>query len=761
MPVSNTKEVEKQISFKIAQQFPAIYRENNDELVSLVTDYYKFLETTPNQSIYNARRMFEYRDITTTLSSMILFFQKKFLADLPLLEDTSVRLVVKNILDLYRRKGSASSVILFFRMFYQEDVEIFNPSKYILKPSSSKWQTGNYLQMIPNNGLFYDSTGETSYEYFDLLNKTIIGSTSKAQAAVDKINFILLNNTLTPILYLTALKGTFKRFDDIVARVDGKDISFGVLNGSASDVIIDLDFGGTTGNEVGDEVYIKSSFGVGGVALVTDTEDKFTGIVDYTLTDGGFGYTIANTRLEVSNQVVILNNPDLSFVELERLTDTNGNEGTVIGQNSSAVGVKMDVGDSFDITRNISTLDRDVNVTFIPYNTNTGEGDIFTISAKNDTSPGPLYPDTGNANTSVKVESLSNIETIALITDPIAPFLGVTLNASNYNAAPATQPMSGSADPVVLGTALEDAFALETLQIGTINDFENIDPGADYLNDVFTLIRDEVMIAFDRYEQRLVINPFSAAFSVGDDITQPSTGVAGIITAINVDRGFIQVRPYAYYGFKTADISHEGTAYTVIATERDYESELLGANAEMQSRTQFATGRISEVKVTNSGFGYLNEEIVYLTNLAGAVLAKGQLFADNQGITAGFWGSETSHINGYKTDGTYYDSQNRIHDSDFYQEYSYQIKSTVDFDSYKDTLKQNVHLAGTRIFGAFAYKKKQVVGVTAKFGRTIKNDPLIGGDPIVGPNQLPIVPRYSSDRTTITVDSVNLKVDTV
>ena len=77
MPVSNTKEVEKQISFKIAQQFPAIYRENNDELVSLVTDYYKFLETTPNQSIYNARRMFEYRDITTTLSSMILFFQKK------------------------------------------------------------------------------------------------------------------------------------------------------------------------------------------------------------------------------------------------------------------------------------------------------------------------------------------------------------------------------------------------------------------------------------------------------------------------------------------------------------------------------------------------------------------------------------------------------------------------------------------------------------------------------------------------------------
>jgi len=363
MPVSNTKEVEKQISFKIAQQFPAIYRENNDELVSLVTDYYKFLETTPNQSIYNARRMFEYRDITTTLSSMILFFQKKFLADLPLLNDTSVRLVVKNILDLYRRKGSASSVILFFRMFYQEDVEIFNPSKYILKPSTSKWQTGNYLQMIPNNGLFYDSTSENYYEYFDLLSKTIIGSVSKATAAVDKINFILLNNTLTPILYLSDVKGTFKRYDDIVARVDGKDISFGVLNGSASDIVVDLDFGGTIGNVVGDEVYIKSDYGVGGVALVTDTEDQFTGIVDYKVTDGGFGYTIANTRLEVSNQVIILNNADLSFVPMERITDSGGNTGTVIGQNSSAVGIKMDVGNTLNIIRDITTLDRTPNVT--------------------------------------------------------------------------------------------------------------------------------------------------------------------------------------------------------------------------------------------------------------------------------------------------------------------------------------------------------------------------------------------------------------
>ena len=191
-------DVEKNIAFKIEQQFPAIYREEQNELVSLVTDFYKFMETQSNQAVYNSRRMFEYRDITTTLQSMIIFFQKKYLVDLPLLDDASVRLLVKNILALYRRKGSENGITLFFRMFYQEDIQIYNPSNNIFKPSDSNWRTGEFLQLIPNSGTFYARDGVTYYNYGDLLNKNIVGSTSHAKAAVDKINLILLNNTLTP-----------------------------------------------------------------------------------------------------------------------------------------------------------------------------------------------------------------------------------------------------------------------------------------------------------------------------------------------------------------------------------------------------------------------------------------------------------------------------------------------------------------------------------------------------------------------------------
>ena len=62
----------------IENHFPAIYRENGAELVQLTKDYYKWLETDVKQSVYNSRRMFEYRDVSTTLNKLLEYYQKKF-----------------------------------------------------------------------------------------------------------------------------------------------------------------------------------------------------------------------------------------------------------------------------------------------------------------------------------------------------------------------------------------------------------------------------------------------------------------------------------------------------------------------------------------------------------------------------------------------------------------------------------------------------------------------------------------------------------
>ena len=400
--------VEKNIAFKIAQQFPAYYREYGSELVAMVEHYYKFVESQPNMGVYNSRRLFEYRDVGTTLSEMLIFFKKKYMADLPPIDDDkTVKFVIRNVLDLYRRKGTEAGLILFFRMFYQEDIQVTYPAKYMLKASDSIWKTGTYLQILPNNNSFESRLG-VRYEYNDLLSRNIYGSISKAKAIVDKINFVYLNGTLTPIIYITGTKGTFVKFDDIMCRIGNEDVAFGKLNGSANELVINEEYGGTTGNNIGDIFNIKSDYGKGGTAIVTELQSEFTGTIRYNIDDGGFGYTIDNTKLLVSNQVVVLPNEDFRFKELEVLRDTGNNEGTVIGQNSIAVGVKMEPGQSFALGRPISTVDRvdangdPDNFTIEQYDAVTGLGDIFSVAGKNDSSPGALYANTG-VITDVKV----------------------------------------------------------------------------------------------------------------------------------------------------------------------------------------------------------------------------------------------------------------------------------------------------------------------------------------------------------------------
>lgn len=742
-------EIEKNIALFVESHFPAIYRESGPELVQLVKDYYKFLETQSNQSVYVSRRFFEYKDISTTLSSMLIYFQKKFLADLPLKEDV-IRFSVKNILDLYRRKGTPAGIELFFALFYREyDVEITYPAKYMLKVSNSKWRRGIYLQMFPNENNFVSKSNKV-YTYFDLLGKNITGSASQAKAAVGKINFFILNGILTPIIYIDEVQGNFEKFDDIYTKINGEVVAFGRVNGSLSEINVDQDYKGTTGNQVGDLVNVVADvYGGGGKAIVTEVSTKFTGQVSYEVKEGGFGYTIANTRLLASNQALILNNAGLTFTPYERLQDTAGNQGIVTGQSVSAVGVRMNTGQSFSITRPISTLDRSPNVTI------TG---ISLVTPKNSTSPGPLFPDTGDAN-NVIVESLTNVRTVNVITDVIAPFVGVAINAPDYEVA---GPMSGTASPVSLSTPLNLAFGIQSLQIGTIVNFKNIDPGEDYINDVFSLAQDSVFSNFDRLGQVITLaTPASASlFNVGEIITEATTNITAKITSINSGIGALSIIPYDYFGFSGNNIIKAGgSQYQVSTVATDYNSKPYGENAIIESTTEFAVGRIKKVAVINSGFGYVDGDYVSLTDDTGEVQTKGTIEVDTQGVTGGYWADNSSHLNGYVESAnsslSYFDSGMRIQDSDYYQEYSYLIRSTINPAEYEKLLKENVHLAGTKMFGDFIFKDKIDSIVKPRFLRLFNDQGQ--GSPLDEASITELtadVVNYYADSDEVTADNV-------
>jgi len=686
--------VDKLISFHIERQFPAIYREEGQDLVQFVKEYYKFLETNENQGLYNGRRLFEYKDIDSTLERMLIFFKNKYLADLPF-DDTTIRIIVKNVLGLYRRKGTPAGLELFFRLFYNEFIKVYYPAKDIFKASDSKWNAGKYLQLFPNAGIFTSTKTGTQSVYSDIINTRITGRTSGATATVDKISFIILNNSFLPLVFLNDVVGEFLPAEGITSEINGTPINFGVVNGSLSSINIDVD--GTGGNAVGDIVTLKTTpDGVGAQGRVSSVSDLDTGEVDYEVEDGGWGYTIDTTHLYVSNQLVFLENTPPNFLPLETLEDDLGNRGAVVNQGDFFVGVRMEAGSEFLNTSIISTVDRTPNIDI-----QTLSNVQLKVSPKNITSPGALYPETQDV-TNVVVGGLENIETVSLIFDVIGNFVNVPLNASNYNdVPPASTPMSGNTNPVDITTQIDEAFDLTDVDLGTIVRFDNINPGSGYINDVVTLTYDTRMATFERRRQLVTLNAIPSNLSIGDEISQGSSQgkVVGIIN------NTIALRPYKYSGFEASTpITYGGVNFPIVSISRDYGNDkTAGNNATVNAITNFQKGIIRTVDILESGYGYVdNTRAEVLKN--GTAVSSGIVTTGGQGSVGGYWSTYNSHVNGYRNVNNnleYYSSDKYIQDSEYYQEYSYEVQSKLNIENYEEALKDITHIAGTKIYARF------------------------------------------------------------
>lgn len=296
------------ISPTIADQFPDLYREEGDFLVEFVKAYYEH-----NESIMD-RNVPKLRDVDSTLASFLVFFKKKYLQSLPIDTVVDTRFIIKHIQDLYKRKGSEESLRLLFRMFFDEDIEVFYPSTAILKPSDSIWGGAEYLEL----------RAVTSIDGYPIQRgDKLKGDVSGATAFVDDLIFVNFSGTICPIAYLSNSAGRFISDDSISVTRLGVTTSYGKLvTGSLSSVNV-IRGTAVAGQEVGDIVTIESTgldrFGnpsIGGTGTsatgtVSDISTTTTGKIDFVKENDGFGYSIVNNDIDVSisTQALIVSGP--------------------------------------------------------------------------------------------------------------------------------------------------------------------------------------------------------------------------------------------------------------------------------------------------------------------------------------------------------------------------------------------------------------------------------------------------------------------
>jgi hypothetical protein len=239
--------------------------------------------------IHHARNITSYRDIDTTIDKFILHFKEKYLKNIQFDIATNKKLLVKNSFDLYRSKGTSRSIDLFFKLVYGINAEVYYPGDDIFRLSDGVWEIPKYLEVTGTN------------KSIDYVGKQITGVTSGATAFVEKFIKRRIKGGVVSILYVSNPVGSF---------INNEVLKSDAIYPDSPRVIGSLDrleiITGGRGYVVGDIVEFISTKGSKGKARVTEVANT-TGVVDFLLIDGGWGYT-TNAESVVSEKVISLTN---------------------------------------------------------------------------------------------------------------------------------------------------------------------------------------------------------------------------------------------------------------------------------------------------------------------------------------------------------------------------------------------------------------------------------------------------------------------
>lgn len=308
---------EKLVSPYVPAQFPFHYRENYPQLVEFVKMYYTWLEQS-DQVIGHTRRLVEYRDVDETPEDYLKYFKDKYLPFIKFITDVDKRTLVKHVQDLYRSKGTERGIDLFFRLVYGVPAEVYYPGNDLFRLSDNSWIRKKYLEV----------SHSTMLRQF--VGKKVIGTRSGATAFVEDFVTKKVGSTYVNLLFISTIEGDFKFNEKLT--YDGLEVG----NTKRPRVIgsltsLDVTSGGRD-FKVGDLVDINSNKGHGALGRVASVFNT-TGLVDFTLVDGGWGYSqyanvfVSEKILRVQNVAVdyAVNNPDEApyvsspFFTLEKL----------------------------------------------------------------------------------------------------------------------------------------------------------------------------------------------------------------------------------------------------------------------------------------------------------------------------------------------------------------------------------------------------------------------------------------------------------
>lgn len=746
--------IEKKISLLVEQQFPSFYREEGPTFIQFVKTYYEWLEETGN--VVNLSRNFlENKDIDDTLEEFLYFFQKKYLYGIPFDVIINKRYLLKHVLDIYRSKGTIQAYKLLFKLIFEQDIDVYLPSRDVLRVSDGTWKSPKYLE-VSNVDYLQSITG-----------KTIVGITSKTVAIVETFVIETVNKSLIGTVYISNIQpknGQFIIGEKIVTESDSKSANISTIIQTAPVILGSLDtveiINGGANFQVGDLLKVAKrdittgdniSNGIEGIVRVKKTGASRKSVY--------FSIIEPGTGLTVDADVFVYNNP----------SDTTGS------------------GADFDIEQLSNTQ-------YIEYNTDILAS--FADMTYDSTAFGFDADPTGNVSSTY--EDLLSFETklfggISKLTN-VRTGLNYTQNPNVYvRSTTSTHALAGnvsydttSANVVGDGTEFTRFFVNNDVLILQANS-SNTSTIEKHI--IKTVSNNTVLIL---HAVPTINSTISATYKLGVNILPSNfayyepevyridgkiTGLdseisgdaaAGNNTVLTVEcydsgRGYLEnesVKMYLYGALDTPTITLPGNNYT--------NGDILffsggGRPANLASAyvTTNSIGSITSITMTYAGVGYDSIPTITVRSNTGtgAVLTTtikefttdyevtGKITKAGIGKKPGYWTTTRGFLN----------SDKYIQDSYFYQDFSYQIKAGVTLNKYRDIMYNTFHPAGTELFGKYFSNIKENLSISLADTDRYLTD--TDGNIILDTNGYPILDSSASVTISTITNNDKLSLD--
>ena len=755
-------------SILVNRQVPEFVRDEYPKFVTFLEAYYEFLEaqantaTTSNNLITTAKSLRNISDVDDSIDSFEKSFYNTYASLVPLDVQSNKALLFKQLLPLYRTKGSENSFKLLFQLVFGEDIDVILPKNNVLRSSASNWQVDNKLRINPDISSRYVGNGTTKtfylaqqvdvtevtvyvngvikvadvdyfinkeyrqlnfvtapasgqiitviYDNFNinlLNNRKVTGVTSGAFAIIESASKRIISDTLNLGLPVELLINT-KSLDG--SFLNGEIVTI-PINDETNNVSIDIRASTFSIVRRLNVVNAGNNYSIGDIVSVTGgnaTSNAFgtverivTGEIDsITVAHGGALFSLSSP-ISVSG-----NNPLSVMVVVVDSIDTSGSN------SANSFVVSPDV---------ISNLNTQIAIT------NSNWGSAFSksnISAANSISDAFNYI-TIQAGPITNVKVLSSTvpltEKSVTVLDAAGAQYGSNSAAFRYakslrsigrykiNAGGSNYKIG---DEIVFGEnplgTYGQAAAATVTKIAANGYIERIDSANSRIRGTGTVTSacNEITGTGTFFTEDLVVgdsvdinNESRIVQSITDDVTVVVTSTF-TYSASGKKIGVYNRYPIGGYGYTQNNFPSISVSSTTGAGANVQIDSLIGDGERLIASGFGANGQIISIKVVNPGSGYEFNPIVSVSGGDGSATANAEI-ERSYASAPGRWTTSDSIISSF---------ERKLQGEDYYVDYSYVISSQTEFSKYKKLLKQLLHPVGMVNY-AF-YNKESVVELT-------------------------------------------------